>query len=271
MTQEREYVLGTEDAEIQRLRFQHETWRAQALALWERAGIREGQRVADLGCGPGYTTLDLAGLVGPRGQVLALDQSERFLKAFAAARDATRMDWIEVRLGPLEELDLPPGSLDAAYARWLLSWVGDPCRVLEPVARALRPGGAIVLQEYLDWGAMKLVPRSSAFDVAVRACLESWENGVARIDVAETFPDLAKQLGLVLEHLEPVARSGRPGSMVWRWPMEFLRSYLRKLIERGFFTAEGLRSFESAVDEREQSGTGLLLGPMMADAILRKH
>src|ERR1041385_6858244 len=86
---EREYVLGTDLDELVRLGFQHQLWLAHAAAAWEQAGFRPGQRLLDVGCGPGYATFDLAHLGGRRGGVTAVDASARFiahLKAGAAAR-----------------------------------------------------------------------------------------------------------------------------------------------------------------------------------------
>src|SRR5262245_50101060 len=71
------YVLGTHDAELDRLGLQHRIWSEHAFALWERAGIRPGQRVLDVGCGPGYATVDLARLLGPASRIVAIDESQR--------------------------------------------------------------------------------------------------------------------------------------------------------------------------------------------------
>ena len=57
---ERDYVLGAHQAELERLGLQHAVWRPRALDAWRRAGITRGQRVLDIGAGPGYATFDLA-------------------------------------------------------------------------------------------------------------------------------------------------------------------------------------------------------------------
>jgi hypothetical protein len=61
--EDRDYVVGTHDAEIERLRLQHHLWRHRVLDCWRRAKLRRGYRVADIGAGPGYASLDLADLV----------------------------------------------------------------------------------------------------------------------------------------------------------------------------------------------------------------
>ena len=72
---ERDYVLGTHDDEIVRLGLQHRVWRARTHDAWRRAGFTIGQTLLDVGCGPGYASLDLAELVGPTGRVVAIDRS----------------------------------------------------------------------------------------------------------------------------------------------------------------------------------------------------
>src|SRR3984893_18976491 len=81
MEMKRDYVLGTHDEEMARLGLQHEVWRAAVLDCWKRAGITARKRVLDLGAGPGYATLDLAKIVGPTGDVVALERSAKFVRS----------------------------------------------------------------------------------------------------------------------------------------------------------------------------------------------
>src|SRR4030095_3970073 len=78
---EKDYVLGTHDEELIRLGLQHRVWRPVVLDCWQRAGITVGKRVLDLGAGPGYATIDLAEMVGPAGEVVAVERSHNFVRA----------------------------------------------------------------------------------------------------------------------------------------------------------------------------------------------
>lgn len=78
--QDRDYLLGTHDAEVARLGLQHRVWRPRMLDAFRRAGITTGQRVIDAGAGPGWASFDLAEIVGPRGRVVALERSGNFLE-----------------------------------------------------------------------------------------------------------------------------------------------------------------------------------------------
>jgi SAM-dependent methyltransferase len=266
-----EYLLGTDAEELARLRFQHHVWLGPMHALLERAGLGAGAAVLDLGCGPGLTTLELARRVGACGRVVASDLSARFLASLRAECARQGCANVEARLGPVEELALADGSLDAAYARWLFCWLAEPLPVLARVARALRPGGVLLLQEYLDWGAMRLVPHGPAFARGVEACLASWKAGGATIDFAAELPALAPRAGLVLEHFCPRARLGPVGSPEWRWLDGFFRIYLPKVVERGLLQPAELAAWLREWEERAAAGGSFVLAPTMADAILRRR
>lgn len=266
-----EYILGTDAEELERLRFQHQVWVKEAYALFERAGLGAGQRVLDLGCGPGFTTLELAHVVGPGGRVIGRDASARFLATLERERARLGFAHVEPSLGPVEELALADAGLDAAYARWLFCWLADPLPVLERVARALRPGGVLLLQEYLDWGAMRMFPHAPAFARAVEGCLASWTAGGATIDFAARAPELAPRCGFALEHFAPRARLGRTGSLEWRWIGTFFRVYLPKVAERGLLTATEVEAWRREWSEREAAGASFVYTPTMADVILRRR
>src|SRR5688572_14038579 len=118
MAIERDYVLGTHDEEIARLGLQHRVWRPRVLDAWRRAGFATGQTLVDLGCGPGWATLDLAEIVGPRGRVIAVDRSRRFLDALETAARARGLPWIETIETDLEESGAPPFEADGIWSRW---------------------------------------------------------------------------------------------------------------------------------------------------------
>ncbi len=269
-TAQREYILGTDREELERLRFQHQVWVKEAYVLWERAGIKAGDVVLDLGCGPGFTSFELAWVVGPEGRVIARDQSRPFLEFLARERERVGLLQVEPSLGPVEDLELPREHFDAAYARWLLCWLFDAGGVLERVTRSLKPLGAVVLQDYLDWGAMKLVPRSESFARAVEACMRSWREGGPTIDIAEHVPTLAARCKLEVEWFRPIARLGSVGSLEWRWVGGFFGTYLPKLVERGLFTQSELEAWRRDWDERSAEGTSFCYTPTMADVVLRK-
>jgi SAM-dependent methyltransferase len=267
---DREYILGTDPQELDRLRFQHLVWQEHCHRLWRLGGIGAGDAVLDLGCGPGFAALDLASYVGPGGRVIARDQSERFLGWLAQEKRRCGLDWIEPSLGPVETLDLPEGSLTAVYSRWLFCWLRDPEPVFQRMARSLRRGGALLLHEYLDWGTNSLVPAGPAHARAVQACLQSFrESGT--IDFSTLVPEFAARAGLEVERFEPIARLGGTRSLEWRWVGGFFGNYLPKLVQRGLLAEAELTAWRDEWVERQAGGASFLQAPTMAAVVLRKR
>ena len=128
---EHEYLLGTNDAELARLGFQHEVWAAATAKAWERAGFHLGDRILDVGCGPGWATFALARLVGATGHVLGVDASARFLAYVDAERRRLGIAHVEMRRQQLEALDVPADTFDGAFARWVLCYLRDPQLVID--------------------------------------------------------------------------------------------------------------------------------------------
>src|SRR5205807_6220854 len=122
-TAERDYVLGTHDEEIARLGTQHRVWRPVVLECWQKAGINVGDRVLDVGAGPGYATVDLAEIVGPTGHVDAVERSSDYVDATRAACRARSLSNVQVHELDLMSDDLPSGPYDFAWCRWVLCFV----------------------------------------------------------------------------------------------------------------------------------------------------
>jgi SAM-dependent methyltransferase len=109
--------------------------RKLAPQLVDFSGVRSGQQVLDVGCGPGALTEVLAARLGAAG-VAAVDPSESFV---AAAR--TRLPGVDVRQAPAERLPFDAGAFDAALASLVVHFMTDPVAGLAEMARVTRSGG----------------------------------------------------------------------------------------------------------------------------------
>jgi SAM-dependent methyltransferase len=105
--------------------------------LADLAGIDAGQRVLDVGCGPGALTAVLVGRLGPSA-VAAVDPSEPFVAA-ARARNAG----VEVLRASAEALPFPDGTFDATLAQLVVHFMSDPVAGLTEMARVTRPDGVV--------------------------------------------------------------------------------------------------------------------------------
>lgn len=137
---------------------QHRVWRPRALDAWRRAGFTLGQTILDVGCGPGHAAIDLAGIVGRAGGVVAVDRSRRFLDALATATRSHGITNIDIHERDLDRDELPAGQADGAWCRWVLSFVNRPREVLARITRSIRDHGVMVLHEYFDYSTWRMAP-----------------------------------------------------------------------------------------------------------------
>jgi SAM-dependent methyltransferase len=101
------------------------------------AGVRAGQRVLDVGCGPGALTAELVARLGSAA-VAAVDPSKPFVAAVQA-----RHPGVEVLQAPAERLPFPDRSFDAALAQLVVHFMSDPIAGLGEMARVTHRDGVI--------------------------------------------------------------------------------------------------------------------------------
>lgn len=267
---ERDYVLGTRDEEISRLGLQHRVWRSRVLDCWQKAGITAGSRVFDVGAGPGYATIDLAEIVGPSGEVMAVERSGRFLKhAMEACRlrglTNVRFREMDLMLEPLDER-----NLDAAWCRWVASFVTSPAKLIAAIAGSLKVGGKAIFHEYIDYRTFRLTPRRPSFESFVREVMESWRASGGEPDIGLLLPRLLRQEGFHVRHLAPIVFTVTPLDDVWRWPSSFVESGCSRLLELGRVDAEWVESVLREFKEAEADPDSVMITPMVLEIIAER-
>ena len=101
------------------------------------AEVRPGQRLLDVGCGPGALTAELARRVGPDA-VSAVEPSASFAAAVSA-----RLPGVDVRPSAAEHLPFPDDAFDGALAQLVVHFMTDPVQGLREMSRVTRPGGMV--------------------------------------------------------------------------------------------------------------------------------
>jgi SAM-dependent methyltransferase len=140
------YVLGSTDAEHERLTRQAKTLAPYTERLFRDAGIRRGQRVLDVGSGVGDVALLAASLVGEAGYVVGVDRDATTLakaRSRAGAARATNVRFVETDLTDIQV----DGQFDAIVGRFVLMFLPDPIATVHSLVRRLGPGGVMVFQE----------------------------------------------------------------------------------------------------------------------------
>ena len=109
----------------------------------DRLDLRAGQRVVDLGCGAGRTTLELASRVLPGGEAVGVDISAEMLAAGRERAAQLGAGNVEFAHADVQVSDLGQARFDAAYSRFGVMFFADPVAAFANVRRALRPGAVL--------------------------------------------------------------------------------------------------------------------------------
>lgn len=137
----------------------HERIDAQIRALGqraiERAVVMPGERVVDVGCGCGLTTIDIARRVGATGAVLGVDICTPMLET--AERHARENGLTQVRFenADAQTFQFPPAGVDLAFSRFGVMFFSDPEAAFTNLRAALRPGGRLA---FICWQAVQQNP-----------------------------------------------------------------------------------------------------------------
>ena len=178
-----------------------------AAALVDRAGLREGEAVLDLGCGRGAALFAAADEVGPTGTVLGLDLAPGMVERTAADVMGQRLRNVTVRHGDADHPPARDGGWDAVIASFVLFFLPDPLATAGRVRRVLRPGGRFVISSFEPgderWSAVEGAVRPYFAGEATVAPAVAPETAVAPaasrtwFDSTASVEDLVRQAGFV--------------------------------------------------------------------------
>ena len=265
---EREYVLGTQSDEVERLGLQHRVWRPFMLEAFARTGISQGQVVIDVGAGPGFAAADLAGLVGPNGRVIALEQSRRFLESLASRMERRALTNVEARELDVSAQAFGSAIADASWCRWLLSFVPDPRRTVRHIVQALKPGGVALFHEYGDYGAWRTLPPDPEFERFRTLVMQSWRDSGGEPDIALSLPGWLAGEGMEILSIRPIVHAVTREDPLWQWPQSFLAVGALRLAELGYLT-RGEAERIATLPERLKPGAWMTT-PLVLEIVARK-
>lgn len=183
MAEQLEVLYGTRDV-LRRRRLVREAIRAAP-----------GERVLDLGCGPGFTSAELLDDVGPEGAVVGVDRSEEML-AVAAGRCAGRP--ATFRHADATSLPLPDGSFDAAVAVQVLEYVPDVAAALAELYRVLRPAGRVLVWD-VDWATVSWYSPDPA---RMGRVLDAWDGHLAHRSLPSVLGAALRRAGFTGVRME---------------------------------------------------------------------
>jgi ubiquinone/menaquinone biosynthesis C-methylase UbiE len=135
--------------------------------------VAAGERVMDVGCGPGFYVAELLERVGADGRVVGIDSSQPMLAV--AARRSHGRDNVAFHRADATSLPVEDASFDAALSVQVLEYVADVPAALAEMHRALRPGGRVLVWD-VDWAT---VSQHTTDPARTERILRAWDGHLA--------------------------------------------------------------------------------------------
>jgi ubiquinone/menaquinone biosynthesis C-methylase UbiE len=130
--------------QLKAIESQRDQWQRPSDVL-QALDLRPGNVVVDLGSGAGYFALKLSSIVGPQGQVLAVDIRKLSLSFLWIRARLSQKPNIRIVLSVEDNPRLPSGTVDAVLIANTFHELRDPKVILDHVSRSLRAGGRLVV------------------------------------------------------------------------------------------------------------------------------
>jgi len=265
----REYLLGVNTEELERLRFQHTVWKPTTDAFFERIGVAKGWRCLDVGAGPGLVTLDLAELVGTPGEVTGLEPSAFYLESLRSAAAKRSFQHVKTINGSAETAELPDKYFDLIFVRWVIGFTPDPSAFLSPLVHALKDGGTIAIQDYLYEG-LSLFPRGGAFDGMSDVVRAYYKSVGGDPYIGANLPGLLRRLKLEVIDYSPQVLAGGPDSGVIEWAHRFFTVHIPLMVEKGIVEEERGTALLADWSKHRHDPETIFVSPIVIDIAARK-
>jgi SAM-dependent methyltransferase len=239
VTQPDNYLLGRGEAEEARLKRQIADLAPDSDTQFEKIGIKPGERVIDLGCGPGGTLYLLGKRVGPAGSVLGVERNPHFVdlaRRFIANHGLPK---VKLRQGDAYNTGSACGSFNGAHMRLVLVNVPEPERIARELVSVVRPGGWVASFE-ADFVSHICDPPLPEWTHLLGAYTAY--SAVQGIDlfVGRRTHRLFRDAGLADIHVDAVVHVYPPGHDRRPILRDFINNVRDRLIEGGFISRSDL-------------------------------
>jgi SAM-dependent methyltransferase len=229
------YVFGHSQEELARLQRQAEFFAEPTTDILTRAGLRDGMRVLDVGCGVGDVSLIAADLVGPTGAIVGIDQSEDALAVARARTTAANRPWVTFERGDVNAFDA--GAYDAVIGRFILLHLTNPAETVRRLTRQLRRDCIVSFIE-MDIGTATAVPGFQLFDDCMGWITELYRRSGFEPNMGSKLYGVFRAAGLTPELTGSCRIEAGPAAAAHDYITDTIRSIMPLLARHGIANPE---------------------------------
>ncbi len=269
MSDNKEYILGTNQTELERLEFQHGVWKEITDSFLDKINIQKGWKCLDVGSGPGFVSMDLRNIVGESGEITVVEPSEFYMNYFKEQCEKNNFRNIKFIDKNLEDTELADDQYDLVYLRWVIDFVREPEKFLLKLLKALKKGGVIAIQDY-NYEGIGLYPKGGAFDNIADYIRAYYRAGGGDPYFISKIPPLFKKNNIRLEEYTPVGLAGDTQSPVFEWVRKFIKGHLNVLAEMKIISGTEKTQLEKDWDEHENNPDTVIFSPVVVNVYGRK-
>jgi ubiquinone/menaquinone biosynthesis C-methylase UbiE len=220
---------------------------AQRIEFLNTVNLEAGERVLDVGTGPGFLAQSIAETVGTSGSVCGVDVSE-FLLSVARSQNKDKSR-IEFAYGNATNLPYPDEDFDSVVCTQVLEYVPDVDAALTEFHRVLRKGGKIALLD-TDWDS---IVWHTSDRVTMNRILTAWEAHAADPFLPRTLAERMKRQGFQIE-LQKIIPIYNPIFKPDTYSNRMIDLIIPFVVEHGNVTKEEAESWAIALRECGQNG-----------------
>ncbi len=264
-----EYLLGVNQAEFDRLQFQHSVWRSNTNAFFDRIGVGKGWDCLDVGAGPGFVSFELRDRVGDNGEVTSLEPSTMFLNWFANQVEQKGWKNVHVVNGTAEETELPQKKFDLIFVRWVIAFVSDPEKFFTRLLSAQYPNGIIAIQDYYYEG-LSVFPRGGAFDRMADIVRAYYHTVGGDPYITGKIPAWFRKYNLQMVDFSPHSYSGGPESPIMEWGHRFFSTHIQHMVGKQLMTQTQGDAMLADWLAHRNNPDALFFSPIVVDVAGRK-
>lgn len=218
--------------------------------------LRLGDRVLDVGCGPGTDTISMAALVGEDGAVHGVDYDEIMVKKANDHAEMARVAaWTKHEVADALSLPFDSNSFDACRSERLFQHVTDAPRVLAEMVRVTKSGGRIAAAD-TDWSTLSVdTPEIDIERRIARFCADYLCNGYAGRQLYGLFHRLS--LSNITVEIHPIVCTDYKSFRATSFSFNDLE---RQLVQSGTVSSHELGCFLRSLEEAQNAGHFFAMG-----------